>query len=188
MSTASVETIAKLLDMTTRRVQQLATEGVVPKPEKKGQYEIVPCVVGYIRHLRGMLNGEAGDLMAEKMRLTRAQADKTEIETARIKGELVSLADAERGWSALVGAFRAKLLSLPPRAAIALLNKATEPDAERILTDMVYEALAELSNWKPDDEDDAETSPATGGDDGRPAAVDDGEPVGGSPPVPVARG
>ncbi|MDR0703186.1 MAG: hypothetical protein LBF61_12465 [Azoarcus sp.] len=43
MSTASVETIAKLLDMTPRRVQQLATEGVVPKPEKKGQYEIVPA-------------------------------------------------------------------------------------------------------------------------------------------------
>lgn len=177
MSTASVDTIAKLLDVTPRRVQQLANEGIIPKPKARGQYEIVPCVVGFIRHLRGMLNGEAGDLASEKTRLTRAQAEKTEIETARMKGELVSLADAERGWSALVGAFRAKMLTLPPRAATALLNK-TEKDAERILTDMVCEALAELSNWKPDDEDDAEPITASGSGGRSSTAVDDGQPMG----------
>ncbi|MDR0703185.1 MAG: hypothetical protein LBF61_12460 [Azoarcus sp.] len=79
----------------------------------------------------------------------------------------------------LVGACRARLLTLPPRAATALLNKTTEQDAERILTDMVYEALAELSNWKPDDEDDAETIHTPDSGDVRPAAVDDCEPVGG---------
>lgn len=177
MSTASVGTIAKLMDVTERRVQQLANEGVIPKPAKHGKYEILPCVVGYIRHLRGMMNGEAGDLMSEKMRLTRAQADKAEIEAARIKCELVSLADAERGWSALVGAFRAKMLTLPPRAATAALNK-TEPDAERILTDMVYEALAELSGWKPLD-DDAEPITLPSGEGGSAAAEDDGESMGG---------
>ena len=177
MSTASVDTIAKLLDMTPRRVQQLANEGIIPKPKDRGQYEIVPCVVGYIKHIKGMLNGEAGDLASEKTRLTRAQAEKTEIETARMKGELVSLADAERGWSALVGAFRAKMLTLPPRAATAVLNKA-EKEAERILTNMVYEALAELSNWKPDDEEDAETSLASGGDSSGPASANNDKPVG----------
>ena len=176
MSTASVDTIAKLLDMTPRRVQQLANEGIIPKPKDRGQYEIVPCVVGYIKHIEGMLNGEAGDLASEKTRLTRAQADKTEIETARMKGELVSLADAERGWSALVGAFRAKMLTLPPRAATAVLNKA-EKEAERILTNMVYEALAELSNWKPDDED-AETILASGSGSSSPASADNDKPVG----------
>lgn len=87
MSTASVDTIAKLLDMTPRRVQQLANEGIIPKPEDRGQYEIVPCVVGYIKHIKGMLNGEAGDLASEKTRLTKAQAEKTEIETARLKSK-----------------------------------------------------------------------------------------------------
>ncbi|MCL2344778.1 MAG: hypothetical protein FWC58_02845 [Desulfobulbus sp.] len=174
----SVDAVARLMDMTPRRVQQLANEGVIPKPKSRGQYEIFACVIGYIRHLRGMLDGDAGDLLSEKMRLTRAQADKTEIEAARIKGELVSLADAERGWSALVGAFRAKMLTLPQRAAIAMPNK-TEPEAERILTDMVYEALAELSGWKPDDDDDAEPITLPSGEGGGAAAVDDGEPVGG---------
>ncbi len=179
MSTASVDTIAKLLDMTPRRVQQLANEGIIPKPKDRGQYEIVPCVVGYIKHVKGMLNGEAGDLASEKTRLTRAQADKTEIETARLKGDLVSLDDAERAWSALVGAFRAKMLTLAPRAAPAVLNK-TEREAERILTDMVYEALAELSGWKPDDDDEEEPqeSSVSGGSGGGPTADDHDQPMG----------
>lgn len=177
MSTASVDTIARLLDMTPRRVQQLANEGIIPKPKDRGQYEIIPCVVGYIKHIKGMLNGEAGDLASEKTRLTKAQAEKTEIETARLKGELVSLADAERGWSALVGAFRAKMLTLPPRASLVVMNK-KEREVERILTDMVYEALAELSNWKPDDDEDAETSLVPGSSDSGTAASDNDQPMG----------
>lgn len=178
MSTASVDTIAKLLDMTPRRVQQLANEGIIPKPKDRGQYEIIPCVVGYIRHLKGMLNGDAGDLASEKTRLTRAQADKTEIETAKLRGDLVSLDDAERGWSALVGAFRAKMLTLPPRAATTVLNK-SEKDAERLLTDMVSEALAELSNWKPDDdEEESQEVPVSGGSGGGTAAEDQPQPMG----------
>lgn len=177
MSTASVDTIAKLLDMTPRRVQQLANEGIIPKPKDRGQYEIIPCVVGYIKHIKGMLNGEAGDLASEKTRLTRAQAEKTEIETAKLKGELVSLADSERGWSALVGAFRAKMLTLPPRASPVVLNK-KEREVEQILTDMVYEALAELSNWKPDDDEDAETSLVPGSGNSGTAASDNDQSMG----------
>lgn len=177
MSTASVDTIAKLLDMTPRRVQQLANEGIIPKPKDRGQYEIIPCVVGYIKHIKGMLNGEAGDLASEKTRLTRAQAEKTEIETARLKGELVSLAGAERGWSALVGAFRAKMLTLPPRASPVVVNK-KEREVERILTDMVYEALAELSSWKPDDDEDAEASLVPGSGDSGTTASDNDQPMG----------
>lgn len=178
MSTASVDTIAKLLDVTPRRVQQLANEGIIPKPKARGQYEIIPCVVGFIRHMRGMLNGEAGDLVSEKTRLTRAQAEKTEIEAARLKGALVSLADAERAWMSLVGAFRAKMLTVPPRAAPLLVAAANERDAEKILADMVYEALAELSNWKPDDAEDADSIPEAGSGDSGPPASPDGEPVG----------
>jgi phage terminase Nu1 subunit (DNA packaging protein) len=186
MSAVSVEVIAKLLDMTPRRVQQLANEGVVPKPKRRGEYEIVPCVVGYIRHLRAMLDGEAGDMVAEKTRLMRAQAEKTEIEVAVLNGKLVPVADCERAWSALVGAARSVLLTLPARAAPECLTRAGDEEAiERTLTDMVYEALSELSNWKPDEEF-AEEAPGEGDPGGdsarggrrRAAAKAHGEPMG----------
>jgi phage terminase Nu1 subunit (DNA packaging protein) len=176
MKTVSLNFIAKLMDLDPRRVQQLVKEGIIPKPETRGQYSI-ECNIRYIRHLRAARDGETGDLLTEKTRLTRAQAEKAEIEAARLKGELISIAEAERGWSALVGAFRAKVLAIPPVAAVLLENK-TEKEREQILTDMEYEALAELSNWKPDDDEGADTSLASGSEGGGSAADDDDQPVG----------
>lgn len=46
-----VATIAKLFNLTERRVQQLAKEGVIPKPEK-GKYDLIGCVRGYIAYLQ----------------------------------------------------------------------------------------------------------------------------------------
>lgn len=49
--TYPVATIADLLMVSERRVQQLAKEGVIPKAER-GRYELVPTVQGYIRYLQ----------------------------------------------------------------------------------------------------------------------------------------
>lgn len=42
-----VAVIARFLNLTERRVQQLARDGIIPKPEK-GKYDLVGCVQGYI--------------------------------------------------------------------------------------------------------------------------------------------
>ncbi len=43
--------IAKLLDLSERRVQQLSREGVIPKATR-GQYDLIGSVRGYVRYLR----------------------------------------------------------------------------------------------------------------------------------------
>lgn len=148
--TLSVDNIAKLLDLTPRRVQQLVKEKILPQPYDRGKYAVVPCVIAYIKYLRSLIDGEGGDYMVEKTRLTKAQATKTEIETNRLKGDLIAVSDAERGWSALLGAFRAKMITIPSRAALAV-HKKTEYQTEKILTEMIYEALTELSGWNPNE-------------------------------------
>jgi hypothetical protein len=47
----SIAVIAKLLDLSERRIQQLGREGVIPKPER-GQYDLVGAVRGYVNYLR----------------------------------------------------------------------------------------------------------------------------------------
>ena len=79
MATAPIESLAKLLDLTPRRVQQLAKEGVIPKPATRGQYDIIPSVVAYIRHLRAVASGDGGDLLTEKTRLARKKKKKNEV-------------------------------------------------------------------------------------------------------------
>jgi hypothetical protein len=65
-----VETIAKLLDLTPRRVQQLSAEGVIPRVGH-GKYELVSSVRGYIRYLKAAEIG--GDARADNQRLLRAR-------------------------------------------------------------------------------------------------------------------
>ena len=50
-ATQPIGVIARLLDLSERRVQQLSREGVIPKAER-GQYDLVGSVRGYVRYLR----------------------------------------------------------------------------------------------------------------------------------------
>jgi len=46
-----VNIVAKLLNVTRRRVQQLSADGRIPKP-KDGKYDLIACLTGYIRYLQ----------------------------------------------------------------------------------------------------------------------------------------
>ena len=65
--TYPIAVISKLLDLSPRRVYQLANEGVIPRAEK-GRYELVPAVRGYIRYLRDRAIGAIGPWHREKNR------------------------------------------------------------------------------------------------------------------------
>ena len=83
-----VAVIARFLNLTERRVQQLARDGIIPKAEK-GKYDLVRCVQNYVRYLqeRAYGNGDtAHDTHHERARLIKAQADKTELEVAEMRG------------------------------------------------------------------------------------------------------
>ncbi len=47
----SVDTLRKLFDLTPRRIQQLAVEGIVTRTSG-GRYDLVRSVKGYIAYLR----------------------------------------------------------------------------------------------------------------------------------------
>lgn len=47
----SLQTLSVLLDITERRVQQLAGEGIVVR-KRQGHYDLVASIQGYVRYLR----------------------------------------------------------------------------------------------------------------------------------------
>lgn len=81
------ETIATLLGITTRRLQQLASEGYVPKGERRGTYPLVGAVQGYIKYLKE--SSREANRSSEHQRLARAQAVKVEMENYRRAGDSV---------------------------------------------------------------------------------------------------
>lgn len=57
----SLSTLSFLLDLTERRVQQLAREGIVVR-KKAGCYDLIASIQGYIRYLRTQAQKKVGTL------------------------------------------------------------------------------------------------------------------------------
>jgi phage terminase Nu1 subunit (DNA packaging protein) len=149
-ATYPVNVIAKLLDLTPRRVQHLANEGVIPRAEK-GRYELVPAVQGYIRYLRERTIGKDGvvipDIASERARLTREQADKMAMENATSRGELISVHLVRKSLERTFSAFGSRVDAIPRKAVPRLKGCTGDAAREKVLREMVREALNELSDF-----------------------------------------
>ena len=183
MSTGSypLSTIAKLLNLTERRVQQLAKEGIVVR-DGKGKYDLVGSVRGYVKYLQDRTLGKdlaPIDSHVEKARLLRAQADKTEMEVKALQKILLPVTQIKISWMMMLSSFRTRMLSIPAKTAHLLAAVDDNAEIERILREEIYEGLTELSDYDPEK--------FIGADQGMPggtgtAAETDGVGVGGSVP------
>lgn len=133
-----VSTMAKLFNLTERRVQQLSKEGVIPK-DARGRYELVPAVQGYVRYLQERALGQqvpegAIDYHAEKARKTRAEADLAEMEAAARRGELVEAAVVDQAWQSVMREIQSKLLGqTPARIASLVIGERAEAAIKKIV-------------------------------------------------------
>nr|DAV41215.1 MAG TPA: DNA packaging protein [Caudoviricetes sp.] len=145
-ATHPVGTIAKLLMMTPRRVQQLTADGVIPRTER-GRYEIAPAVQGYIKYLQDRAITGNGDIdyASEKSRLTRAQADLAEIEVARARGDVVGADQLTRNLTNLFAEIRTNLRNVPGRVSSSLLGLTDERKLKTLLLAEIDQALTALS-------------------------------------------
>ncbi len=147
-----VAVIARFLNLTERRVQQLARDGIIPKPEK-GKYDLVGCVQGYIGYLQARAFGKdtgTVDMYAERGRLLRLQADRAQMELDMMRARLISADEAEELWASLLATFRARMLAVPTRAAHLVLHLKEFYAIEQSLRDLVCDALTELARYDPE--------------------------------------
>ncbi len=139
--------IARLLDLSERRVQQLSREGVIPKAER-GQYDLVGAVRGYVAYLRELaVKAQAGapDFGAERARLIKAKADLAEMEADGRRGELLPAEAVEAAWTAVLVRLRSRLLVLPDRLAPLCHEETTIAGVRDQIRSAVREALDELA-------------------------------------------
>jgi phage terminase Nu1 subunit (DNA packaging protein) len=141
----NVRSIAQLLKLTERRVQQLVQDGVLPRPQKR-MYDPVICVHAYIDYLRKLATG-AGEmsLTDERTRLTKLQADLAEIDLRKATGEMISTRKAMLYWGKVVASVRQRLLGLPTRLAPVVSSRSVQQVKERLEV-AIHEVLQELSN------------------------------------------
>jgi phage terminase Nu1 subunit (DNA packaging protein) len=108
--------LALLLGLTTRRVNQLADEGITVRAGH-GEFDGPASVQAFIAQAanRGK-DKEAGiDKEREEARLKKEQADTQELKNAKLRKELLPVAEVERVWSEQISSIRSGLLAVVSR-------------------------------------------------------------------------
>jgi phage terminase Nu1 subunit (DNA packaging protein) len=144
----STAQMADIFQLTPRRIQQLAEEGVFVKAGR-GRYAAAESIRRYIKNMTERDGGKTEvDYFEERAYHEKAKRLKTEMEVAVMKGELHRSSDVEMVMNDMVAAFRSKMLALPTKLAPQLVGKPVAA-VLTIITTEVHDALTELSEYDP---------------------------------------
>jgi phage terminase Nu1 subunit (DNA packaging protein) len=114
LPSVSVAVVARLLDVTERRVQQLSKQGILTKDDR-GKYDLLKSGREYIRYLH-TLNKEVEtdpDKMSPKERLDWYKGTREKTRHMEEAGQLIQAADYERALSSALKSVAVTLESLP---------------------------------------------------------------------------
>jgi phage terminase Nu1 subunit (DNA packaging protein) len=154
--TVDVGTLARLFNLTAVRVQQLAKDGIITKAER-GRYDLWASIRGYIKFLQERRvnqwdNGEdesSPEYSKERALLTKARREAAQINTDVLKSRIHEGEAVRTLWVDMMMNCRAKLLSLPTKAAPMIADKDRIAEAQALLEELVNEALSELADYNP---------------------------------------
>lgn len=147
----STSEIAEILGFSDRRIRQLEQVGIISKMGR-GKFHLPTAVQQYISWIRSQADEteEQLDYKREKTLLTRATRQKVELELQIMRGELHRSEDVRRVMNSMLGAFRARCLAIPSKAAPQLVAQTDLAIIQDVLKKEVYEALTELSEYDPE--------------------------------------
>jgi len=98
------------------------------------------------------------DYNLARARKMEADAELTELELLKAKGELVPTDEVKNEWINALSSMRAKLLSLPTITAPLVSNETDVSIIQDIIEKQIHEALNELSNYTPTKQTKSENS------------------------------
>jgi len=128
------KTLAGVLGLTVRRVDQMATAGTIPRAAG-GLFDLPTAVQAYIAFRTRRLD-------AAKERKTLAEAELAEMRAAALRQELLDAKEVEREWSNIIRDIRASVMALPGRLA-GRLSHLSPADVSEIDSEL-REALTTL--------------------------------------------
>ncbi len=141
--------LAVWLNLTSRRIQQLAAEGVIEKAGR-GRYPLRDSVARYTGWLKRQLEDRNlghpdDDARKESARYNAARADLAELELKQKLGQLAPTEDIELALSALLSGIRAQILAVPAETAQELAEAVEAAECHGIVEDAIHRALEEIA-------------------------------------------
>jgi phage terminase Nu1 subunit (DNA packaging protein) len=149
MASVGTDTLAEILNLTRRRINQLTEQGVLTR-SARGKYDLLVCVKAYVRYLQaGMKDKSAmsadGDLVSTKQEralMLSAQRQREELKLAHERGDTMSvdlhakiLADMVVQLKGVFRALGARLASkLAAESEPLLVRRAIEAEVDAALS------------------------------------------------------
>ncbi|MGJ7040514.1 phage terminase Nu1 subunit (DNA packaging protein) [Shinella sp. BE166] len=136
--------LALLLGLTTRRVNQLAEEGVMVRTSH-GEFDGPASVQAYVASASNRAKDKEAtfDKEREEARLKKEQADTQELKNAKLRKELLPVAEVTRVWSEQISSIRSGLLAVVSRVR-QRISLSTE-DAV-VLDEEIRDAMTKLAD------------------------------------------
>jgi phage terminase Nu1 subunit (DNA packaging protein) len=179
--------LADILGCTEETLSQWGKQGMPILLQRLGregnQYDSAAVIAW--REARALSDQPVTDYDTERTRKVKIEADILGIQKAQIEGRMIPSEKVEAAWVSLVSAFRARMLAIPSRCAPIIAGLGSYVEVENTLTDVIHEALTELSNGQLGDSIAGEFEPSGGS--GEAAAEADSIPMGEYEPVPKRR-
>lgn len=138
--------LAKLLNITQRRVNQLAEEKIITR-QPEGDF-VLPEAIAEFYSFK-FQSDEAIDFMAEKALHEKAKRELAELELQKRRNEVHDAADVELVMTDMLTNLRSQLLGLPAKMAPQLANR-DKDYIDQTLTDEIYARLTEISDYSPE--------------------------------------
>lgn len=156
------QVIAKIFGVSTRRVEQLKTEGIIKGQGKPTKYDLLPTIQAYIKYLSDKANGrEKKETMAnlEEAKLTaeveikKSKAEAARLELKELQGKMHRAEDVEAIFTDHVLFLRSMLLSMPGKLAVDLSGEHTAAEQAETVKREVYYILNNLADYRYDPEE-----------------------------------
>lgn len=162
----SATQLAELLELTPRRVQQLAAEGIFPKIER-GRYPLVECVRAYVKYWQERAEGRFTDNALDQARLQREQLEirKRAVEVARAEGSVVMVEHHEEVLGKLIGTVRGILLAIPGAWGSRVVGIDTPLEGLNVMTQLSDELVLGVASSAAAFDLEEETEPEVIPDD-----------------------
>jgi len=146
--TVTSKQLSDILDLSVRRIQQLAKSGTLPEQEARNRYRLIDSIQGYIKYLRGqVVHGDAPqDLREAKLRQEKARAEILELEALQKNGELQHQDDIEKVWTSIAVLIKTKLLALSSRVSADVYGATSLVQVRTRIDEEVDLILNELVN------------------------------------------
>ena len=84
-----------------------------------------------------------------RTRKVNAEAEIAELELKKIHNELVNADDVVQAWTDVLGSVKSRLLSVPTKAAPVVAAETNAGMCQKIVEELIQEALEELSRYDP---------------------------------------